>query len=47
MLLALSIWGVKDTGSYLGKKQENLYLPGIIPGEENREGLLLLERVDF
>lgn len=28
------------------KKQENLYLPAITPGED-REGLLLLERVDL
>ena len=41
------IWDVKATGSYMGKKQENLYLPGITPGGENRDGLLLLERVDL
>lgn len=47
MLLALCIWDVKETGSYVGKKQESLCLPGITPGKENREGLLLLERVDL
>jgi hypothetical protein len=45
------IWDIEGLGFYLGKKhlQENLHLPGIAQRkkEQNRERLLLLERVDL
>lgn len=43
---ALSSWDVKGTRSYLGKNQERTSTTWDYPrGDENREGLLLLERV--
>lgn len=47
MLLALSIWDVKKTGSYVGEETGESLSAWDYPGEENRKGLLLLERVDL
>lgn len=47
-LLALLTWDVEGISSYLGKKQERTSTClGLPTGEEEREGLLLLERVDL